>query len=216
VSRAISERAGLLFIHSHPNPGHPAGLSPQDRAALTSLGTTIAPLLAGPFAAVAVHHQGWAGAVWDGTGLCPIDRVVSVGRTLRPLSLSVSEPDRAGDALDARQADALGIVHTPAAEPSRGRDRRRRDRVADCRAARPDGVGTVTLADHDALDTPSNVRRVFGSTAADLAATTPPAKVDVVGRHLDQLGLTTTIRRIQRTFQDRNAPGWKQKARGVR
>jgi molybdopterin/thiamine biosynthesis adenylyltransferase len=58
------------------------------------------------------------------------------------------------------------------------------------------GVGEVTLVDHDPLDTPSNVRRVFGSSTVDLAATTPPAKVDVVGRHLDRLGLGRPVRRV--------------------
>ena len=45
---------------------------------------------------------------------------------------------------------------------------------------------------------------MFGSTAADLRATTPPAKVDVVGRHLDQLGLGTTIRRIKGDVRSEN------------
>ena len=45
------------------------------------------------------------------------------------------------------------------------------------------GVGELTLVDHDSLDTPSNVRRVFGSSSVDPAATTRLAKVDVVGRH---------------------------------
>jgi hypothetical protein len=54
----------------------------------------------------------------------------------------------------------------------------------------------MTLVDHDVLDTPSNVRRVVGSTSADLRATAPPAKVDVVGRHLDQLGLGVPVRRV--------------------
>jgi hypothetical protein len=40
VSRAISERAGLLFIYSHPHPSHPSGLSDLDRSAARSLGGT--------------------------------------------------------------------------------------------------------------------------------------------------------------------------------
>jgi hypothetical protein len=37
---------------------------------------------------------------------------------------------------------------------------------------------------------------MFGSTLADLRATSPLPKVDVVGRHLEQLGLGVEIRRI--------------------
>lgn len=55
----------------------------------------------------------------------------------------------------------------------------------------------MTIVDDDTLDTPSNVRRVVGSTAADLHATAPPAKVDVVGRHLEQLGLAVPIHRVK-------------------
>jgi hypothetical protein len=197
VSRAVSQRAGLLFIHSHPDSDHPVGLSRRDRSAIASLGAAIAPVLEGPFAAVAVHPEGWAGEVWDGPRLGRIDRLVSVGRTLHPLSAAPSTLARGEDvALDARQVDALGMVHA----------RLRELHVAVVGAG---GLGspiaeqlvrmavsTVTLVDHDALDTPSNVRRVFGSVAADLRATTPPGKVDVVGRHLDQLGLGVTIRRI--------------------
>lgn len=197
VSRAVSQKAGLLFIHSHPDPLHPCGLSDLDRGAAGALGATLRPVLEGPFAAVAVHPEGWAGEVWDNGHLLPIDRIFSVGRTLRRLSPAPVSVGADDGALDCRQLDALGVVH---------------ERLLDLHAAVVGigglgspiaeqlvrmGVGTVTLADHDPLDTPSNVRRVFGSTAADLRAAAPPAKVDVVGRHLDQLGLATTIRRIK-------------------
>jgi molybdopterin-synthase adenylyltransferase len=59
------------------------------------------------------------------------------------------------------------------------------------------GVEEITIIDNDLLDTASNVRRVVGSTAADLRATVPPPKVDVVGRHLDQLGLGVRVRRLR-------------------
>jgi molybdopterin/thiamine biosynthesis adenylyltransferase len=59
------------------------------------------------------------------------------------------------------------------------------------------GVAELTLIDDDVFDTPSNVRRVFGSTIADLNATDPPAKVDVVGRYIDLLGLSPPITRVR-------------------
>jgi len=57
-------------------------------------------------------------------------------------------------------------------------------------------VEELILVDNDRLDTPSNVRRMFGTTRSDLLAVEPPAKVDVVGRHLDQLGLGVPVRRV--------------------
>jgi len=53
----------------------------------------------------------------------------------------------------------------------------------------------VTIVDHDMLDTPSNVRRIYGSRVADLEGDPSPSKVDVVGRHLDSLGFGP-VRRI--------------------
>ena len=60
------------------------------------------------------------------------------------------------------------------------------------------GVGCVLILGDDVLDTDSNVRRVFGSTAAALRTTAPPAKVDIVGRQLDQLELGTRVDRDRR------------------
>jgi hypothetical protein len=199
ISRAVSEHAGLLFVHSHPDPGHPIGFSPTDCSAILSLAETIGPILEGPFAAAVVHPEGWAAAVVEGRMLAPIERIVSVGRALRLLSplKPVSRQgakDLAG--LDDRQRDALGTVHdllqqfdvavvgvggtgSPVAE----------------QLVRM-GTGSVTILDGDLLDTASNVRRVVGSTPSDLRATTPPRKVDVVGRHLDHLGLGVPVQRV--------------------
>lgn len=200
ISRAVEAKAGLLFVHSHPDPAHPVGFSPLDTGAILALAETIGPILDGPFGAAVVHPTGWAGALAEDGELHPIERIVALGRTLRILSRPEgAKRRRVGDlpGLDDRQRDALGAVHdilqdldiavvgagglgSPIAE--------QRVRM---------GTRSVTLVDPDILDTPSNVRRVFGSTAADLRFTSPPAKVDVVGRHLDHLGLTAPIRRVQ-------------------
>lgn len=199
VSKAITSNAGLLFVHSHPDPGHPVGFSPVDVAAIRSLVETIGPVLDGPFGAAVVHPEGWAALVADGDQLVTVDLVTCLGRSLRLLSPAPpATPPRAGEPadLDDRQRDALGLVHeilrqldvavvglgglgSPIAE----------------QLVRM-GVRSVALVDHDVLDTPSNVRRVVGSTVADLRATTPPPKVDVVGRHLDQIGLGSPALRI--------------------
>ncbi len=199
VSRAISvalqARAGLLFVHSHPDPDHPAGLSCQDRRSLHALASVIKPMLRAPFGVLAVHPSGWAGEVGTASGVRLIDRVTSLGRILRfhDVHGSVDSSE-----LDARQRPMLGPAH---------------ERLRNLRAgvigaggigsplsevlARV-GVQEVTLVDPDVVDDPSGVRRVFGSSIRDLTETIPRRKVDVVGRHLDGLGLT----RVRRLFGD--------------
>jgi len=197
ISTANAEDSGLLFVHSHPNPRHPAGFSPPDREALAGLGPVMAALLDGPFAAAIVHPEGWIAAEVDTDGaLHPVDHVQALGRGLRLLDPPEPVVRRLERDVDARQADALGAVHavlrrlhvgvvgagglgSPAAE-----------------ALERMGVAQVTLLDCDVLDTPSNVRRVFGSTAADLRAAAQPLKVDVVGRHLDTINLGPRVRRL--------------------
>jgi molybdopterin/thiamine biosynthesis adenylyltransferase len=125
--------------------------------------------------------------------MVPIDRIWSVGRTIKWLSpITLTAPTR----LDDRQRDALGRLHDYM-------------RALDVAVVGCGGLGSPTaeqvvrigarsilLNDLDRVDTPSNVRRMFGATNADAEAAVAPAKVDVVGRHLQQLGLDTQIRRI--------------------
>ena len=211
VSKAVDQRAGLLFVHSHPDPLHPIGFSAVDASSILSLGATLGPILDGPFAAAVVHPEGWAGALVEEEQLSPIERIVSVGRTLQLLTpIEAVDRRRSSDVpdLDERQRDALGTVHdtlqqldvavvgvggvgSPVAE----------------QLVRM-GPGSLMLIDGDELDTPSNVRRVIGSTARDLVATRPPRKVDVVGDHLDLLGLDVPVRRV---FGDvRDEPVWRE------
>jgi hypothetical protein len=110
----VTERAGLLFVHSHPDPGHPIGFSDVDRSAIASLAATIVPILEGPFGAAVVQAEGWAGTIAEEGGLRPIERIASVGRSLRILSPARSVLTRRTTdvpGLDDRQRDALGTVH---------------------------------------------------------------------------------------------------------
>jgi molybdopterin/thiamine biosynthesis adenylyltransferase len=198
LSRAITEEAGLLFVHSHPDARFPPGLSPSDHGAFRSLAATIAPMLDGPFSAAVVHPEGWTGVTESDGGVTPINSIAAVGRTLRDIGV---DDDRRPvpldvDSLDTRQRDALGVVH----------DRLLGMRVAIVGAG---GLGSpiaevlvrmgvrVGLFDHDLLDTPSNARRVFGSRLGDLDASPPRSKVDVVGEHLDCLGLAPPVDRVR-------------------
>ena len=56
------------------------------------------------------------------------------------------------------------------------------------------GVAEITLVDHDLLDTPSNLRRLVGSRARDLADR--PQKASVVKRHLDDIGLGVEVHAV--------------------
>lgn len=202
VSRAIEARSGLMFIHSHPDPLHPIGFSPTDKASFRSLAETLAPMLDGPFAGIVVHPHGWAGVLWSEGKTVPIERIVSVGRTLKFLS-PLSQPDPTD--LDARQQDALGVVH---------------DRVRNLTAGVVGigglgspiaeqlvrmGVTEVILLDYDLLDTVSNVRRVFGARMKDLQKEYPIPKVDAVHRHLDDIGLEVCIRTIKGDVRNEEA-----------
>ena len=126
-----------------------------------------------------------------------VDRITSVGRVLQFLdSADYTHAAPHGAELDHRQRDALGKAH----------DRLQQLDVAIVGVGGLGspiaeqlvrmGVRTVTIVDHDVLDTPSNVRRMVGTTAADLRATTPPPKVDVVGRYLDHVGVGVPVQRI--------------------
>ena len=162
----------------------------MDEFSFSVLARDIAPMLDGPFAAGVVHPYGWSAVLWD-NGIKPIPCVLGLGRTLKFLS---PFPLQSDTALDLRQRDALGVIH----------DRLRRLTVAvvGCGGTGSPfaeqlvrmGVACVILVDQKRLETPSNVRRVFGSKAADLRK--PRPKVDIVGDHLEELGLETRIKRI--------------------
>ncbi len=193
ISCAVRSRAGLLFVHSHPDPRHPVGLSPIDMESFEALARCLAPTLDGPFAAAVAHPQGWAGVVWSGTTVTPVGRVFKVGRTLQFLSpLELAQDSD----LDHRQRNALGVIHD--------RLRNLTLSLVGCGGVGSPlaeqlvrmGVEGLVLMDCKHLDKPSHVRRVFGSKLSDLQAPQPPLKVDVLGGHLEGLGLGVPVTRI--------------------
>lgn len=196
ISRALEARAGLMFVHAHQDPGHPPALSATDIQAMKALGSAIGPMLDGPFAAAVVHPHGWAAAVFGDDGLLPVDSILAIGRTVRWLAGSMREEPAPVAPLDARQRDALGRAHdilralTIAVVGVGGLGSPIAEQLVRM------GVRRVILVDDDVLDTPSNLRRVFGARAVDMRATESPRKVDVVGRHLDGIGLDTEIVRV--------------------
>jgi hypothetical protein len=193
IGSAIEAKTGLLFLHSHPDARFPAGFSPVDRSAFVSLARDLAPMLDGPFAAGVVHPDGWSGMIWSEGVLQPIERIMALGRTLKLLS---PVPFATDTTIDARQRDALGLVHD--------RLRRLTVGVVGCGGTGSPiaeqlvrmGVASIILVDPKLLQTPSNVRRVFGSKMTDLRVKESRPKIEVVGDHLDQIGLGVGIQRI--------------------
>jgi molybdopterin-synthase adenylyltransferase len=190
---AINSRSGLLFVHSHPDPAQPPGLSPRDRRSLQILSDTMAPIIRRPFGVVAVHPAGWSGELIVDRHLVSIDRATALGRTLEFLEVI---PEAPTEARDDRQQRMLGRAHpwlrrlqvgivgaggigSPLAE-----------------TVTRMGVAVAALFDRDVIDDPSGIRRIFGSSMPDIRETTPPRKVDVVGRHLEQLQLGVEVRRF--------------------
>jgi hypothetical protein len=195
ISAAIREQCGLLWVHSHPDPRFPTDFSAVDRRTLAVWAQTMPAVIDGPFAAAVVSPHGWIAEMAVDGAMAPIEHVASVGRNLRSLDPPSIRAFRA-DPRDARQHDALGKAH----------DRLRALTVGLIGAG---GLGSpiaeelvrmgakeVINIEHDRLDTPSNVRRVFGSRQVHLNEVPPPAKVDVVGDHLDAIGLDTTVTRV--------------------
>jgi ThiF family/Prokaryotic homologs of the JAB domain len=195
VSAALRERSGLLWVHSHPDPSFPPAFSSVDRRTLRVWAQTMPDLIDGPFAAAVVSPHGWTAELALGGEMILIERISAVGRNLRTLDPAGIRARRV-DELDSRQRDALGKAH----------DRLRELTIGLVGAG---GLGSplaeelvrmgaheVIIVEHDRLDTPSNVRRVFGSRRSHLAQVPPPAKVDVVADHLEQIELDTRVRRL--------------------
>lgn len=195
VSAALTEGCGLLWVHSHPDPRFPTDFSAVDRRTLAVWARTMSAMIEGPFAAAVVSPHGWVAELALEREMVPIQDVVSVGRNLR----SLDPPEiraRRNDPLDARQRDALGKAHDRLRELTVGL-------VGSGGLGSPlaeqlvrMGAREVVIIEHDRLDTPSNVRRVFGSRCEHLDEVPPPSKVDVVGEHLDAIGLDTKVHRV--------------------
>ena len=190
LSRAVSAASracsGLLFVHSHPGSKHPPSLSRIDRASSIAFARAMAPVVDGPIAFGVVQGSRWAVELWDGDDLVHIPAVWASGRTLRRLSPeSAQDPDP----LDDRQRDALGAAHDVLRDICVGVVGLGGTGSPLAEVLVRMGVGRLILIDHDELDTPSNLRRVFGSTRAHLVPGAPSSKVQVVAQHLDNLGL---------------------------
>lgn len=201
VSRAVSEDAGLLFIHSHPDPRHPTGFSATDNSALDRLARTLPDLIAGPFLAGVVGPNGWVARSWDGRQWEGVDRITSAGREFRILSVEAAPRD---EDLDDRQLRALGGLHDTL-------------RMLDVVIVGAGGLGsplaipldqsgvrTIVPIDADRLG-PSNLRRLHGARRDHLDEDPPPLKVELVGAAIRASGLGTNVREVALDVRDERA-----------
>jgi len=190
---AIERQSGLAFIHSHPDTRHPPELSAVDRETSAVWARTLAPLTGNPFVSLVWSPRGVTGLAFEQDRAHPqlVDHVEAQGQgTLRRLHLPMTQSEDL--ALDDRQVRALSALGNATARElhvgivgAGGTGSPVAEQLARI------GVEHLTLVDPDVLDTESNVRRVVGSTVADVGAGLH--KTTVVARHLAAIGLTSDL-----------------------
>jgi len=200
VSFAEREQAGLLFVHSHPDPKFPVGLSPVDHEALRALAPVMGDLLPGPFAAAVVSPHGWAASVLRSGAWEPVARITSSGRRLRLLEPVDMKTE---DSRDDRQVRVLGRAN-------RWLRNLRVGLIAAGGLGSPlaeivtrMGVARLSVFDTDHIDDPSGLRRIFGARLADLLERR--AKASVVARHCNELELGVEVRASLHDVRDESA-----------
>lgn len=191
ASAALADRCGLAFVHTHPVDTRRSRFSRIDVDTTERLGRTFAELFDGPFASLVLSPGGWTGALAGAHAVTPIDRIATVGRTLHVGTDAVSSDDVT---FDDRQIRALGDATNTTL---------RQLRVAVVGAGGLGsplaetlvrmGVNEIRLIDHDALDTPSNARRIFGVGRADVETDGSVAKAKAVAAGLNRLDLDSRV-----------------------
>jgi ThiF family protein len=205
ISAAQQMDMGLALIHTHPSTRGPAHLSTLDLNTSRRLAVAMKELVDGPFMSLVLTPTGWAGVVGDGgEPVVPLDRIwiVEGGLAIHVGEALNRRVEPLDDDIDDRQALVLGEaaetlrnlcvavvgaggVGSPVAET----------------LARI-GVRLIRLIDHDFLDTPSNARRVFGTTRRDVVRRPPAAKAQVVAEALNRLELGTEVEPVVGDVRD--------------
>lgn len=192
---------GLAFLHSHPDPGHPAGLSFIDRTSTHKLFRNLSSILPGkPLASIVFTPDSFAGtAVVEGE-----ERQVSsmkvIGSRVQTMNASTTpgsfHPQLTAEILNSeapydRQVRAFGP------------EGQRRLSMINAAVVGAGGTGSavaeqlirmgirrLTIVDDDLLDA-TNVSRVYGSTPND--ASQRRSKVDVLREHLLRIAPAATV-----------------------
>lgn len=188
VVAADFNNASLIFVHTHPNSGHPSRFSPIDEDSNNRIFANLSQILTDrPLGSLVFSRNGIYGVVHHRGNLQPVSSYISSGTILSEIpSVSsgrkVAEVDSSFD----RQVRAIGKA---------GQMRLQNLKVAivgvggtgsavAVQLARM-GVGGLTLIDKDHLDE-SNIPRVYGSERKDKRK----PKVEVLKNHIGNLSRT--------------------------
>lgn len=208
VSAAQTAGSGLAFLHTHPMLDGVPTLSAIDKETTERLGRVVRDLIDGPFISLVISADGcWAGVTATERGLEPLSISVA-GRHLRTWPAHGARVPVSHNPLDDRQTQALGVsgqrvlqdlvvavigaggLGSPVAET----------------LVRM-GVGEVVLVDDDVLDTPSNLRRIFGASSEALKRQRPPHKSELIAEYLNGLGIGSLVTPIVGDIREPSTQG---------
>lgn len=202
VVRADYLNCGLLFFHSHPDPGHPAGLSPIDVASTELLFNNLEKILPGrPLASAVITPEGAAGVVREGGRERDLESIVVIGGRIERVTAQrrsglapaiASSADRQVRAFG-KQAQAILSGLRVGVVGAGGTGSAALEQLARL------GVRHVLVVDDDELDA-SNVSRVFGSTAADVSKS--PAKVEIASRNYKAILPGAAVRVLKKNITE--------------
>ena len=203
---AESLGVGLAFIHSHPDPRHPAGLSYVDEQSTRKLFLNLKSVLGDvPLASLVFTPKGFAGVVSRDGKSEPVRSLRILGTRIDEILASDQRKTRRNqkfnpDRFHDRQILAFG---------QEGQARIRESKIAVIGAG---GTGScileqlarlgaehVWLIDDDELER-SNISRIYGSTPSDIRKHT--LKVDIVTKHLRKISPQATITRLESNVLD--------------
>lgn len=190
VDAASEEKNGLLFVHTHPDPLHPPQLSSIDEYSLKKLGGLVVDILEEDFLVGIISQQGWYVAKMQSNTFVEVNTVAEINDGYKLLSATKQTNS---EELDDRQTRSLGPVNkiirtlTVAVIGSGGLGSSVSEQLVRM------GVNKLILVDNDVIDTPSNLRRIYGTRIDDFSSALPKLKVEVVGTYLRSLGLGTQV-----------------------
>lgn len=201
AKRAAAGGESVLFVHSHPGGrGLFSGQDDREEPKLMKFLTERDP--SAPHGSLVLGTDPeLCGRVWTAHGWAPLDRVRLMGSRFRFLPQGLLGPandigpffDRQVRAFGPDIQSLLGSLHVGVVGLG-GTGSAVAEQL--CRL----GVGEISLFDGEVLE-PSNVSRVYGSTAAGVGS----LKAQLASDHLQGIGLNTTVHAVSRPITDEEA-----------
>jgi hypothetical protein len=188
VLMAETNKAGLVFVHSHPNDLHPSKFSPIDEETNEKLLRNLGEILQNqPLGSIVFSRYGMYGVALNKEEIVKISEFRIVGKTYTKFTVSSdeTEPQMFGSTFD-RQVRAIGtsaqrkLQETTVSIVGVGGT----GSAVAVQLARM-GIKKIRFIDRDSIDE-SNVTRVYGSTFNDVGK----PKVTVLKRHISRFSRT--------------------------